>query len=87
MEELSALPIAGALVTAVHVEGQLQGTDLSLMEDVANAASFPVIASGGVTSMEDLRALEHRGIAGAVIGMALYTGVLDARHLTEEFGA
>lgn len=87
MDTLGALPIAGALVTAVHVEGQLQGTDLALMEEVADAATFPVIASGGVTSIDDMRALEHRGIAGAVIGMALYTGVLNARHLTEEFGA
>lgn len=87
MNTLGTLPIAGALVTAVHVEGQLQGTDLALMEEVADAATFPIIASGGVTSIDDMRALEHRGIAGAVIGMALYTGVLDARHLTEEFGA
>ena len=47
----------------------------------------PVLASGGVTSMDDLRALEHRGLAGAVIGMALYTGALDAARLAEEFGA
>ena len=36
---------------------------------------------------EDLRALEHRGLAGAVLGMALYTGALDARRIAEEFGA
>ena len=74
VDELNALPLAGLLVTAVHREGQMQGTDLPLMEDVAEASHFPVFASGGVASMHDLRALEHRGIAGAVIGMALYTG-------------
>jgi phosphoribosylformimino-5-aminoimidazole carboxamide ribotide isomerase len=56
------------------------------MEDVAEASSFPVYASGGVTSVADLRALEHRGIAGAVIGMALYTGALDPVVLAGEFG-
>lgn len=87
VEELGALPLAGVLVTAVHMEGQMQGTDLPLMEDVAEASEWPVFASGGVSTLEDMRALEHRGLAGAVLGMALYTGALDARRLAEEFGA
>ena len=86
VDAMAGLPLAGLLVTAVHREGQLQGTDLPLMEDVADASPWPVFASGGVTSLEDMRALEHRGLAGAVLGMALYTGVLDARRLAEEFG-
>ncbi|MBC8089052.1 MAG: 1-(5-phosphoribosyl)-5-[(5-phosphoribosylamino)methylideneamino] imidazole-4-carboxamide isomerase [Phycisphaerae bacterium] len=85
VEELSALPLAGILVTAVHKEGQLEGTDLPLMEDVAEASAWPVFASGGVSSMDDLRALEHRGLAGAVLGMALYTGAIDARLVAQEF--
>lgn len=87
MTELRELPLAGVLVTAVHREGQMQGTDLPLMEDVTEASAWPVYASGGVTSMEDMRALEHRGLAGAVLGMALYTGAIDPRRLAEEFGA
>jgi len=87
VHELSVLPLAGVLVTAVHCEGQLQGTDLPLMEDVAEASAWPVFASGGVTTMDDMHALAHRGLAGAVLGMALYTGVLDARHLAQEFGS
>ena len=86
VEELSSLPLGGLLVTAVHREGQMQGTDLPLMEDVAEASGFPVFASGGVASMQDLRALEHRGLAGVVIGMALYTGVLDPIVVAGEFG-
>jgi len=85
MEELSALPLAGLLVTAVHREGRMQGADLFLMEDVVEAASFPVFASGGVRSMADLRALADRGVAGAIIGMALYSGVIDPWQAAEEF--
>lgn len=85
VEDLADLPLAGILVTAVHKEGQLEGTDLPLMEDVAEASAWPVFASGGVSSMDDLRALEHRGLAGAVLGMALYTGAIDARRVAEEF--
>jgi phosphoribosylformimino-5-aminoimidazole carboxamide ribotide isomerase len=87
VEELNALPLGGLLVTAVHLEGQLRGTDLALMEDVAATSHFPVIAAGGVTTMDDLHALERRGVQAAVIGMALYTGALDARAVAMEFGA
>lgn len=85
IDEISALPLAGLLVTAVHREGRMQGTDLPLMEDVVDASPFPVIASGGISSLTDLRALDDRGVSAAVIGMALYTGTIDARVLAEEF--
>ena len=84
---LGGVPLGGLLVTAVHREGQMAGTDLPLMEDVAEASEWPVLASGGISSMNDLRALEDRGLAGAVLGMALYTGTLDPRVLAEEFAA
>ena len=84
-EELSSLPLAGLLVTAVHREGSMQGADLFLMEDVVEAASFPVYASGGIASVSDLRALAERGVAAAIMGMALYTGALDPRQTAEEF--
>ena len=87
VESLSALPLAGILVTAVHKEGLMDGTDLPLMEDVTDASAWPVFASGGVTTADDIRALEHRGLTGAVLGMALYTGALDARRTAEEYGA
>jgi phosphoribosylformimino-5-aminoimidazole carboxamide ribotide isomerase len=78
-------PLAALLVTAVHKAGQLLGVDLPLMEDVVDAAPFPVFAAGGVGGMGDLWALADRGIAGAVIGMALYTGALDPRAVADEF--
>lgn len=86
-EELSTLPLAGLLVTAVHREGRMQGTDLFLIEDVVEAASFPVYASGGIASLADLRALADRGVAAAIVGMAFYTGALDPWHIAEEFAA
>jgi phosphoribosylformimino-5-aminoimidazole carboxamide ribotide isomerase len=87
IDDLSGVPLGGLLVTAVHREGQMAGTDLPLMEDVAEASDWPVFASGGISSMTELRALEDRGLAGAVLGMALYTGALDPRVLVEEFPA
>lgn len=86
VEDLASLPLGGVLVTAVHQEGQLQGTDLALMEDVAETNQWSTFASGGVTTLDDMRALEHRGVTGAVLGMTLYTGTIDTRRLAEEFG-
>jgi phosphoribosylformimino-5-aminoimidazole carboxamide ribotide isomerase len=84
---LSALPLAGLLVTAVDVEGQMRGPALSLIESIVRASSVPVIASGGITTLDDLRALARLGVAAAVVGMALYTGTLNPRDVAEEFGA
>lgn len=83
--ELSELPLAGVLVTAVANEGRLAGPDLDTTSAVAAACSLPVTASGGIASPEDLRALAAHGARAAVLGMALYTGALDARAVAGEF--
>ncbi len=85
LAELEHLPIAGVLVTAVHREGLMTGPDLALVQDLTDATDLPIIASGGIASHDDLRALEHRGSAAAVIGMALYTGALDPIAVAQEF--
>ena len=85
IEELNGLPLAGVLVTAVQRQGMLRGTDLHLMEDVAEVAAFPVCAAGGIATIGDLRALAERGLAAAIVGMALYTGTIDPRLAAAEF--
>lgn len=85
IDEMNDLPLAGVLVTAVHLEGQMLGADLFLMEDVVESSTHPVIASGGIATTADLRNLAERGVTAAVVGMALYTGALDARATAEEF--
>ena len=85
VEDLNGLPLAGVLVTAVHREEAMRGTDLPLMEDIADVAEFPVFASGGLGSIGDLRALEDRGVAAAIIGMGLYSGAMDPWAIADEF--
>lgn len=87
VEELNDLPLAGVLVTAVHVEGQLQGPDIRLMEDVVSASDHAVYSSGGIRGMNDLHALADEGVAAVIVGMAIYTGSLDPRAAAEEFQA
>lgn len=85
VEDLAGLELAGVLVTAVHREGLVQGTDVELMRDVVNVATTPVFAAGGISGRRDLDALAECGVTAAIIGMALYTGALDPRMLAEEY--
>lgn len=85
LKALTEVPLAAVLVTAVHVEGQQQGTDVQVMAVARAATTVPIIASGGVTSLDDLRALAALDLAGAVVGMALYTGRLNAAAVPQEF--
>ena len=85
VRDVASLSLAGLLLTAVHREGEMRGPDLALVEEIAASTTIPVIASGGVGSIGDLRALAEHGAAAAVIGMALYTGALDARAVAAEF--
>lgn len=84
---IAALPLAAILVTAVHREGQMQGSDLPLMAEMVEATELPIIASGGIATAAELRELATRGVSAAVLGMSLYTGALDARATAEEFSS
>lgn len=83
---LAELPLAGVLCTDVGREGQVKGIDRSSVARVLEASPHPVWISGGVTTVDELRFLREAGAAGAVIGMALYSGALDANQVAEEFG-
>jgi phosphoribosylformimino-5-aminoimidazole carboxamide ribotide isomerase len=86
LETVAGLPLGGILLSAPVVSGHRTAVDLALLEDVAESCDFPVMAAGGVSTMNDLRALEHRGIAAAVLAGALYTGELDTHAVAQEFG-
>jgi phosphoribosylformimino-5-aminoimidazole carboxamide ribotide isomerase len=86
VQELNGLPLGGLLVSDGSAETSRGALDLSLLEDVAEACEFPVIAGDGVFAMNDLRALEHRGISAVLLGDLLYSGELDPRSIASEFG-
>ena len=88
--ELSALDIArrfedagvaAIIYTDIARDGMLQGLNLDATIALADAISIPVIASGGLASIDDIKALlapRARKLAGAIAGRALYDGRLDA---------
>ena len=79
LARLDADGCARYVVTDVHRDGTLTGPNLELLRSVCAATDRPVVASGGVSSLDDLRAiaaLVADGVEGAIVGKALYSGAL-----------
>jgi phosphoribosylformimino-5-aminoimidazole carboxamide ribotide isomerase len=70
------LPLAGIVYTDIATDGMLSGPNVPAMAAMRSAVRTPVIASGGVTSLADITDLAAVGVAGCIIGMALYEGRL-----------
>jgi phosphoribosylformimino-5-aminoimidazole carboxamide ribotide isomerase len=70
----------GFLCTYVDKEGMMQGTDLDWFRRLRSATSHEITAAGGITTIEDIRALDDIGVHAA-LGMAIYTGRLDLAEL------
>jgi phosphoribosylformimino-5-aminoimidazole carboxamide ribotide isomerase len=85
VKDLNRLPLAAILVTAIDWEGQMKGSDVGLMRELASLSRIPLQASGGVGTLADLRDLREAGVAAAIVGMALYTGALETSAIIEEF--
>jgi phosphoribosylformimino-5-aminoimidazole carboxamide ribotide isomerase len=75
-EELGAGAI---LFTDVDVEGQLEGVQTDTVQRVVDAVDIPVVASGGVATLDDIAALREAGAAAVVVGTALYEGRFTLR--------
>lgn len=73
----AAWPLAALVYTDIGRDGMLEGPNVAATAALAAAVSIPVIASGGVTKLDDVTALARRGIAGCIIGRALYEGHID----------
>ena len=73
----AAWPLAALVYTDIGRDGMLAGPNVEATAAVAAAVPAPVIASGGVTKLDDVTALARRGIAGCIIGRALYEGRID----------
>ena len=71
--------VAAIIYTDIDRDGAMQGPNVAATAALANAVSIPVIASGGVSSMDDLKALKACGapLNGAISGRALYDGAID----------
>ncbi|WP_041521772.1 1-(5-phosphoribosyl)-5-[(5-phosphoribosylamino)methylideneamino]imidazole-4-carboxamide isomerase [Gilvimarinus agarilyticus] len=72
--------VSSIVYTDIARDGMMQGVNVEATVTMAQASSIPVIASGGITNMDDIRALSavsDQGICGAITGRAIYEGTLD----------
>ena len=79
VKRANGLGVRRAIVTDIERDGMLGGPSLDTYRSVLTTATFEVIASGGISSLEDIAAVRKVGAMGAIIGQALYTGHVDLR--------
>jgi len=81
LKELSGYPLGAVIYTDIARDGMLGGPNLSALREIVAYSPFPVIASGGISRLEDLKAVRSLGpqVVGAIVGKALYDGKLEFR--------
>ena len=75
--KMQELGVSTIICTDISRDGAMRGTNLDLYRALSEKYSMQVIASGGVTSLDDVRALAEMNLYGAIIGKAYYTGAID----------
>jgi phosphoribosylformimino-5-aminoimidazole carboxamide ribotide isomerase len=76
VQQFANVPLAAIIYTDIATDGMLQGPNLAAMREMQQSIAHPVIASGGVTTADDVAELAAAGLAGAIVGRALYVGAL-----------
>jgi phosphoribosylformimino-5-aminoimidazole carboxamide ribotide isomerase len=69
-------PLAAIIYTDIATDGMMSGPNVSAMVEMQSAVSVPIVASGGVTTRDDVARLAAAGLTGCIIGRALYEGTL-----------
>ena len=80
------LPLAAIVYTDIARDGMLQGPNLPALEAMVQASPHPVVASGGIADVDDLRAVAATGASGCIVGRALYDGGLTLSAAIEASG-
>ena len=81
--KMQALGVRTVICTDISKDGAMMGTNHELYESLSEKFDMQIVASGGVSSIEDVQKLTARGLYGAIIGKAYYTGAIDLRKAIE----
>ena len=82
-EKMQSLGVKTVICTDISKDGAMKGTNRGLYKDLSEKYTIDIIASGGVSSIEDVKALSDMGIYGAIIGKAYYIGAIDLKEAIE----
>ena len=83
LEELEAIGVRHVICTDISKDGAMRGTNLALYRTLSEKFRLDITASGGVSSLEDIRQLREMGVWAAIIGKAYYTGAIDLKEALE----
>ena len=81
---LESLGIRTLICTDISKDGAMSGTNRALYRELSERFDLDIIASGGVSSLDDVRALRDMGMDGAIVGKAYYVGAIDLREAIRE---
>ena len=82
-EKMQNIGVKTLICTDISKDGAMQGTNHDLYRSLSERFSMQIIASGGVSSIDDIKKLRERDLYGAIIGKAYYTGAIDLREAVE----
>ena len=82
-DQMQSLGVSTVICTDVSRDGAMKGTNLVLYKELSRRYSVNLIASGGVSSLEDIKELRNMELYGAIIGKAYYTGAVDLAEALE----
>ena len=82
-EKLEKLGLSTLISTDISRDGAMRGANRELYRQLQERFSMQIVASGGISSLEDIRALSSLGLYGAIVGKALYTGSIDLKEAIE----
>ena len=81
--QMQDVGVKTVICTDISKDGAMMGTNLELYRSLSERFSMQIVASGGVSSMEDVERLSQMGLYGAIIGKAYYTGAIDLKQAVE----
>ncbi len=85
-EKMQKIGIQTLICTDISKDGAMQGTNRSLYKELMESFNMNITASGGVSSIDDIRYLNELGLYGAIIGKAYYTGAIDLKEAVRVVG-
>lgn len=82
-KKLSDLGVKTVICTDISKDGAMQGTNRELYKELSQKCSMDIVASGGVSSIDDIKALREMNLYGAILGKAYYVGAVDLKEAVE----
>lgn len=83
LAQMESLGVKTVICTDISRDGAMRGTNRELYKELSEKFSMDIVASGGVSTIEDIKALREMNLYGAIVGKAIYTGDIDLREAIE----